>query len=749
MHLYRIAVTLTSLMSTVSALTVKSTKQWTIGTDVQGSERLNGVSYQEDALITYGDYQYVTFYETAPAGYLNHFVKVGRRRVSPSVGDWEFLTLDDYTQKTMDGHNMISMGISGDGKIHLSFDHHDVPINYRISKNGIAKDVPSKWTSDLFDPVVHELVGSQGPYSPLTYPRFEPLGNGDLLLEFRIGQSGSGDSYIHRYSASTGKWQAYGMYIQGDDNNAETPNADTNHGVYFAYSNDDGKTWFNTNDTKLAKPISTSDDSTLIWDIPQNSRMVNQEGQLIDTKGRFHILMRDLLSGEHQYQHYLRKADGTWTKNAINPAGLNGPDLYDPRGKLAGDASGEYLFGILPDPVKQSTGIYVATASKDFKDWKSLAEIPNTSTEPLFDKTRLHESGILSVFVRQAGGFPDRKLQALIQKQMENAIALSKPASSLPWRPDEPWKQPFYRWSSSADEWQPLQASKPSPNKFKATRLAVYSWNIDFMLPHGDSRMNSALKHLEELSRQHRNDNNTAVVINIQECVPSDLTLIGEKDWIRDGFYRTDVDTANWASGAYGTTTLVDRRLDVLSCFRVHYSATRMERDALFVDVEASGQKLRLCNTHLESLALEPPRRPAQMELIASHMHADDISGAVVTGDFNAIQPFDRTLHTDNKLEDAYLKLGGTEGDGRDDNEGYTWGQQALPELRQLFGCSRMDKVFFCGDGLELLEFERFGNDVEPDESEEDVRKDLLSLGFERPWITDHLGVKAVFEVKH
>ncbi|KAF5638005.1 endonuclease exonuclease phosphatase family [Fusarium sp. NRRL 52700] len=339
-------------------------------------------------------------------------------------------------------------------------------------------------------------------------------------------------------------------------------------------------------------------------------------------------------------------------------------------------------------------------------------------------------------------------MQALIQKQIENAIALRKPASSLSWQPDEPCKQPFYRWSSRADEWQPLQASEPSSDRPKATKLAIYSWNIDFMLPHGDSRMNSALKHLQELSRQHRSDDKTAVVINIQECVPSDLDLIGEKDWIRSDFYRTDIDTANWASGAYGTTTLVDRRLDVVSCFRVHYSATRMERDALFVDVEASGQKLRLCNTHLESLALEPPRRPAQMKLIASHMHADNVSGAVVTGDFNAIQPFDRTLHTDNQLQDAYLKLGGTEGNGRDDNEGYTWGQQALTQMRQQFGCSRMDKVFFCGDALELLEFERFGANVEPEDGEEGVRKDLLSLGFEQPWITDHLGVKAVFELR-
>jgi hypothetical protein len=49
---------------------------------------------------------------------------LGRRKIAPSVADWEYLTLEDYTQKTMDGHNMISMGISGDGKIHLSFDHH-------------------------------------------------------------------------------------------------------------------------------------------------------------------------------------------------------------------------------------------------------------------------------------------------------------------------------------------------------------------------------------------------------------------------------------------------------------------------------------------------------------------------------------------------------------------------------------------------------------------------------------------------
>lgn len=115
---------LMSLCSGATAVEIISSEHWTIGTDIEGPERLNGVSYQEDVLVTFGNYQYVTFYDTAPAGYNNHYVNVGRRQVSPSVREWEFLTLTDYVQQTMDGHNMISMGISGDGKIHLSFDHH-------------------------------------------------------------------------------------------------------------------------------------------------------------------------------------------------------------------------------------------------------------------------------------------------------------------------------------------------------------------------------------------------------------------------------------------------------------------------------------------------------------------------------------------------------------------------------------------------------------------------------------------------
>ncbi|KAI0000080.1 endonuclease/exonuclease/phosphatase family protein [Xylariaceae sp. FL0662B] len=340
-------------------------------------------------------------------------------------------------------------------------------------------------------------------------------------------------------------------------------------------------------------------------------------------------------------------------------------------------------------------------------------------------------------------------MDEIVQKAIQQAEALKTDPGSVPWKSDEPWPQAYHSWNAEKEEWQPTESS--TSHSTGISTLALFSWNIDFMLPFPESRMDAALAHLEALTSQPLSTATTAVVINLQECTPSDLITIGQKQWIRDNFYVTDIDSSAWASGAYGTTSLVDRRLEISSCFRVHYSKTQMQRDALFVNVavptatpgHGKQQQLRLCNTHLESLAREPPLRPSQMQLVASYMRANAGCrwGAIATGDFNAIQAFDETLHSDNGLKDAYLELGGRE----NSDEGYTWGQQALPELRRLYGCSRMDKVYFCGEGLELLSLERFGADVEIHEREEEQRSQLLDLGFEKPWVTDHLGVKAVF----
>ena len=326
-------------------------------------------------------------------------------------------------------------------------------------------------------------------------------------------------------------------------------------------------------------------------------------------------------------------------------------------------------------------------------------------------------------------------------------IADAKKRTTVPWDFDKPWNQKCWNYSRPKDKWLPTEAptftapdgSSPQSSA-SSSRLALYSWNIDFMLPFPDSRIMAAVRHLESLIRKQPGD--TASVLYLQECVESDLALLASDEWVQETFVLSDIGIENWQNGHYGTVTLVDRRLPIMSCFRVHYSETRMERDILVTDVRLGkdNKNIRLCNTHLESLALEPPRRPPQMEMAAKYMLDPAIHGAAVAGDFNAIQDIDLHLHSDNGLNDAYIELGGRE----DDVEGgHTWGQQAATVQRQRFGTSRMDKIFFCG-GLRCMLFERFGADVEVEDQDE--RRGIVQLGFDKPWITDHLGVMAIFE---
>lgn len=423
----KILASVVSLTSLASGLSVTSTNYWNITNDVEGSVRLNGLAFQQNALVTFGDYQYVAFYKTA-SGYGKHHVNLGRRRISPSMGEWQYFAFTDYVQQTLDEHNTISMGISGDGKIHLSFDHHDVPLNYRVSNTGVAKVIPSTWSASAFGAVQHSLPGSVGPWTPLTYPRFERIDNGDLLMEFRIGQSGAGDSWIHRYSSTSGQWSQVGKYLQGEDNNAyingftnsagklfvswtvrETPDASTNHDFYFAISEDAGRSWKQSTGQSVALPIKPSTPGIKVYTIPQNSEIINQEAQCADEKGRFHALMRDKSSGTSRFYHYLRTADGKFSKTAINVSGLSIPPYLAYRGKIV--ATGDNLIAILPDQPKQTVQLWGATAGGGYTNWKKLADITNMAGEPLVDEERLKKNGVLSLFVRQGGPFGTRKVQ--------------------------------------------------------------------------------------------------------------------------------------------------------------------------------------------------------------------------------------------------------------------------------------------------------------------------------------------------
>ena len=325
---------------------------------------------------------------------------------------------------------------------------------------------------------------------------------------------------------------------------------------------------------------------------------------------------------------------------------------------------------------------------------------------------------------------------------MQNIAA--KRRSFFPWTRDTPYTQPYFTYATDRNTWLPsVDTSAPSPPpSIDLGNIALITWNIDFMLPLTSARLSAALSHLKSLLFPSQSSSlATPTIVFLQEMLVSDLQLLQSTTWVRENFYLTDIDDKYWESGFYGTVTLIDRRLPVKDIFRVHFTATRMQRDGLFVDIMAGkDQVLRFCNTHPESLAANPPLRPAQMAIAAQHLHAPMVHASFLAGDLNAIQPFDRTLHSDNGLKDAYLEMGGKE----DSDEGYTWGQQAQTQLRQTYGCSRMDKVFYYG-GAVINRFERIGVDVEVEEEED--KQLLIEQGLDKGWVTDHLGLMVEFAI--
>lgn len=276
--------------------------------------------------------------------------------------------------------------------------------------------------------------------------------------------------------------------------------------------------------------------------------------------------------------------------------------------------------------------------------------------------------------------------------------------------------------------------------------IRLISWNIDMLVPFGVERMTAALAHLQTLAISTPLD--TPIVIFLQELTPSDLSLITASPWIRTRFNITDNDNSSWLSPHYGTATLIDTRLSITSVFRVPF-LSKFDRDGLFVDIaishssesvsspRESSKVLRLCNVHLESLVASPPVRPAQLSAAATYLHAPEVVCALLAGDLNAIEPFDRTLHADNGLQDAYLELGGQE----DREEGFTWGYQVPQAMREKFGCSRMDKILFRGD-VSVRALERIGVGIKVGE---DVKR-RAGVREEEDWVSDHYGVMGDFD---
>jgi|GEM_PF-1023565 len=378
---------------------------------------INGVSFQQDALVTYNGYQYLVYWSS------NRHVSLARRALPD--GAWQSFELTDFQFQTSDAHYDISLGISPrDGTLHLSFDQWSSDFRYRKSISGVASNPQnSAWTSQIFLPTQNHLTGT--PLTPTTYPRFVSSPSGKLLLLLRHGISGSGDSFLYEYDGNSGRWTGLGKFMDGlatdvsayfngihyDANGRlhvtwtwrETPNASSNHDLHYAYSDDEGRNWFGNNGEQLgttgSRPISENTEGIRVWAIGENRGLINQESQAVDSEGRVSMLMSHMRDGSPEQTdfrearirsyvyHFMRAADGQWSRRELPGSSFS----YD-RNKLVADTAGN-LYAVI-----NRDGIYRATAANNWNDWQLLQALTDQSlyAEVQIDRQRLLHDGVLS-----------------------------------------------------------------------------------------------------------------------------------------------------------------------------------------------------------------------------------------------------------------------------------------------------------------------------------------------------------------
>ena len=328
------------------------------------SRSINGKAHQAEPLLTFGGYQFATWYQNGSNNEQNIFL--ARRDLSDPTNSWQsFDTGYDMANGDEDGdgsgagnwdsHNVIAMGISGDGRIHLAYDHHVDNLRY-LTTRGVGKATISNsaWASQTSDSANQFFVpggertkfNSQdsGSVSGITYPRFGSAPNGDVVTTYRTGGSGNGDIHFLSYNADTSaapgtkansngvlnqRWGSSHEVIDGhvgsysdayDTSNSNSRNAylngidagpdgtlhmtwtwressqGANHDIMYAYSEDGGNSWRNNDglvvaDKSTGQTINLNSQGINVVDLDRTQSVMNQQAQTVDADGVVHALM--------------------------------------------------------------------------------------------------------------------------------------------------------------------------------------------------------------------------------------------------------------------------------------------------------------------------------------------------------------------------------------------------------------------------------------------------------------------------
>ncbi len=375
--------------------------------DGYSSTSVNTAVFRTNSLVSDGDIQYVSYYD--PEGY----VTLGKRKHGST--EWE-LNRTQYKGNVKDGHNIISMGVDGDGYVHVSFDHHGNPLHYA---KGIA---PGSLELGEMQPMTGIDEGN------VTYPEFYSMSNGDLLFVYRSGISGRGNMAINRYDVKKKEWvRVQDSLVDGEDERSpywqvyidgndvihvswvwrETWLVETNHDMCYAKSSDGGKTWQKSDGTTYSLPI-TAKNAEYAWQIPQNSELINQTSMTADTSSHPYIVTywRSQDSEIPQYRIIWNDGD-KWNHrqitNRTQPFSLSGGGTkMIPISRPRVVAEGDYIGVVFRDRERGGVVSMAETNNGADGDWtvKDVTNFDVDAWEPSIDTQLWRDNKKLHIFVQ-------------------------------------------------------------------------------------------------------------------------------------------------------------------------------------------------------------------------------------------------------------------------------------------------------------------------------------------------------------
>lgn len=375
--------------------------------EVFAANQVNATIFRQSALISWAGRQHAAYYD--PTG---EVVVASRDR---DGAQWSFHPLG-YRGAMRDGHNSICIGVSPDGLLHLSYDHHGAPLRYR---RGLAPGEPR------FGPQV-PMTGLRE--ERVTYPQFVGSPDGRFYFLYRDGRSGNGDLCVNAYEG--GQWQPLCHPLVSGEGRANpywwrpgvgadgslhlawcwrrTGDGSTNRDVSYAVSRDGGRTWRRTDGSAYTLPI-TADQAEVADPVPEGQNLINSCCGCVDAGGRPHLVhYRNDARGIPQVFH-VRHDGARWRAAAVTqrtaPFTLAGggtlrPPLSRPDVVVAG--SGRALVVYRDDTAGGRVRLSWADGP-EYRDWthRDLTDFPVGAWEPSYDPAAWRQHGRLELWVHR------------------------------------------------------------------------------------------------------------------------------------------------------------------------------------------------------------------------------------------------------------------------------------------------------------------------------------------------------------